>query len=128
MTTIIEQAQQAELALAAGLAFRIRELAHDIHAVVDALINSIQAAGASVISSSKRNCVAQRGYDRYLYKDRNLVGRFFTEPSNSDESSHVMGNWRVTTCHFLTLSALTLGHLIVARPWSDYEHSCAIRG
>jgi transposase len=43
----------------------------------DALIDSIQAAGAMAVIPPKRNRTMQRSYDRHLYKDRNLVERFF---------------------------------------------------
>lgn len=43
----------------------------------DALIDSIQASGAMAVIPPKRNRVEQRSYDRHLYKDRNLVERFF---------------------------------------------------
>ncbi len=43
----------------------------------DPLIDSIQATGAMVVIPPKRKRVVQRSYDRHLYKDRNLVERFF---------------------------------------------------
>jgi transposase len=43
----------------------------------DALIDSIQASGAMAVIPPKRNRLVQRSYDRHLYKDRNLVERFF---------------------------------------------------
>jgi transposase len=43
----------------------------------DDLIDSIQAAGAIAVIPPKRNRVVQRSYDRHLYKDLNLVERFF---------------------------------------------------
>lgn len=41
------------------------------------LIDSIQAAGAIAVIPPKQNRVVQRSYDRHMYKDRNLVERFF---------------------------------------------------
>lgn len=41
------------------------------------LIDSIQAAGAMAVIPPKQNRVVQRSYDRHMYKDRNLVERFF---------------------------------------------------
>lgn len=43
----------------------------------DALIDSIQTSGAIAVIPPKRNRVVARSYDRHLYKDRNLVERFF---------------------------------------------------
>jgi transposase len=43
----------------------------------DTLVDSIQASGAIAVIPPRRNRVVQRSYDRHLYKDRNLVERFF---------------------------------------------------
>lgn len=43
----------------------------------DDLIDSIQAGGAMAVIPPRRNRVVQRDYDRHVYKDRNLVERFF---------------------------------------------------
>jgi transposase len=43
----------------------------------DDLLNYIQANNAQAVIPPKRNRVVQREYDRHLYKDRNLVERFF---------------------------------------------------
>lgn len=43
----------------------------------DALIERIHASGAIAVIPPRRNRVVQRSYDRHLYKDRNLVERFF---------------------------------------------------
>ncbi len=41
------------------------------------LIESIEASGAIAVIPSKGNRLIQRAYDRHMYKDRNLVERFF---------------------------------------------------
>ncbi|MCW5233865.1 IS5 family transposase [Verminephrobacter eiseniae] len=43
----------------------------------DALIDSIQVAGATAVIPPRRNRVVQRSYDRHLYKECNVVERFF---------------------------------------------------
>jgi len=43
----------------------------------DAFIACIHAAGAHAVIPPRSNRIAQRPYDRHLYKDRNLVERFF---------------------------------------------------
>lgn len=43
----------------------------------DALIEVIEATGATVVIPPKKNHKTPRAYDRHLYKDRNLVERFF---------------------------------------------------
>jgi transposase len=41
------------------------------------LISTIEQAGAKVVIPPMMHRVDQRDYDRHLYKDRNLIERFF---------------------------------------------------
>ncbi len=43
----------------------------------DALVALINAAGARAVIPPRSNRHQQRAYDRHIYKDRNLVERFF---------------------------------------------------
>lgn len=43
----------------------------------DAFVARIHAAGAQAVIPPRSNRLEQRAYDRHLYKDRNLVERFF---------------------------------------------------
>ncbi len=43
----------------------------------DALVALINAAGAQAVIPPRSNRHQQRAYDRHIYKDRNLVERFF---------------------------------------------------
>jgi transposase len=43
----------------------------------DELVDIIEASGATVVIPPRKNRKEQRAYDRHLYKDRNLVERFF---------------------------------------------------
>lgn len=43
----------------------------------DAFVNLIQAQGAQSVIPPRSNRLIPRPYDRHLYKDRNLVERFF---------------------------------------------------
>lgn len=43
----------------------------------DALVARIQAMGAQAVIPPRSNRTEPRAYDRHLYKDRNLVERFF---------------------------------------------------
>lgn len=43
----------------------------------NAFIATIEASGAQAVIPARSNRLAQRAYDRHLYKDRNLVERFF---------------------------------------------------
>ena len=40
-------------------------------------VDNIEAQGAQAVIPPRSNRMTQRTYDRYLYKDRNLVERFF---------------------------------------------------
>lgn len=41
------------------------------------LVNRIRGQGAQAVIPPRRNRIDQRKYDQHLYKDRNLVERFF---------------------------------------------------
>lgn len=43
----------------------------------DAFIATIESQGAQAVIPPRSNRLTQRAYDRYLYKDRNLVERLF---------------------------------------------------
>lgn len=43
----------------------------------DALVQRIEHSGAQAVIPPKANRIVQRTYDRHLYKDRNLIERFF---------------------------------------------------
>ena len=43
----------------------------------DDFIHTIQAVGSEAVVPPRRHRKAQRGYDKHLYKARNLVERFF---------------------------------------------------
>lgn len=43
----------------------------------DELVDIIEVSGATVVIPPRKNRKEQRAYDRHLYKDRNLVERFF---------------------------------------------------
>ena len=43
----------------------------------DEFVRTIEAQGAQAVIPPRKNRTEQRDYDRHLYKDRNLVERFF---------------------------------------------------
>lgn len=43
----------------------------------DAFVDTIETRGAQAVIPPRSNRLTQRAYDRHLYKDRNLVERFF---------------------------------------------------
>ncbi len=45
----------------------------------DAIINHIKSISAEPVIPPKSNRIVQRFYDKYLYKDRNLIERFFNK-------------------------------------------------
>jgi transposase len=56
---------------------------HDPKAVIadkgydgDALVAAIEARGAEAVIPPKKNRIVLRGYDKHLYKERNLAERF----------------------------------------------------
>lgn len=75
----------------------------------DAILEKIEAAGATVVIPSKSNRKVQRAHDKELYKERNLVERFFNR----------LKHWRgLATRYEKTVeSYLALVHLVCARLW-----------
>jgi transposase len=71
--------QQADITQAEGLLLGIEAEAvvADKGYDADALIEHIEAGGATVVIPPKRNRREQREYDRNLYADRNKIERFF---------------------------------------------------
>jgi len=43
----------------------------------DPFITTIETAGAQAVIPPRSNRLTQRDFDRYLYRDRNLIERFF---------------------------------------------------
>ncbi len=43
----------------------------------DVLVQCIEQSGAQAVIPPKTNRIVQRAYDRHIYKDRNLIERFF---------------------------------------------------
>ncbi len=75
--------QRNDIALAHDL---IEDLARQAQVTIadkgydaDHLCESIAESGAQVVIPPKRNRTAKRDYDRDLYKERNLIERFFNK-------------------------------------------------
>lgn len=75
----------------------------------DAVVDRIEAAGASTVIPSKSNRKVQRPHDKELYKERNLVERFFNR----------LKHWRgLATRYEKTVeSYIAMVHLVCARLW-----------
>ena len=48
----------------------------------EAIVNRVRTSGAMAVIPPKRNRKAQREYDTFLYKERNLVERLFNKMKN----------------------------------------------
>ena len=48
----------------------------------DALVETIEKAGAEAVIPPRSNRLVKREYDKHWYKDRNLVERFFNKIKN----------------------------------------------
>jgi transposase len=75
----------------------------------DAVIKKIETAGALSVIPSKSNRTVQRPHDKELYKERNLVERFFNR----------LKHWRALATRYekTVESYLAMLHLICARLW-----------
>lgn len=75
----------------------------------DAVVEKIEAAGAIAVIPSKSNRKVQRPHDKELYKERNLVERFFNR----------LKHWRglATRYEKTAESYLAMVHLACARLW-----------
>ena len=58
--------------------FNARTVVGDKGYDADALVALIHASGAEAVIPPRSNRTEQRDYDRHVYKDRNLVERFFS--------------------------------------------------
>jgi transposase len=81
----------------------------------DAVVTKIESAGAVPVIPSKSNRKVQRSHDRELYKERNLVERFFNR----------LKHWRgLATRYEKTVeSFLAMAHLVCARLWLTLSSS-----
>jgi len=75
----------------------------------DALVAQINAAGAAAVIPPRSNRREQRAYDRHVYKDRNLVERFFNRLKQFRRIA--------TRYEKLALSFISLLNLVCAYIW-----------
>ena len=69
----------------------------------DALVAYIHALGAEAVIPPRSNRTEHRAYDRHVYKDRNLVERFF------NRLKQFRPHWPATSCPCSTSCAPTSG-------------------
>ena len=71
--------QIADIAEAAALieGIKAQSVIADKGYDANTFVDNIEAQGAQAVIPPRSNRLTQRAYDRHLYKDRNLVERFF---------------------------------------------------
>ena len=78
---------------------------HDAEAVIgdkgydgDGLVEAIEAGGASAVIPPRKNRIFKREYDKYTYKERNLVERFI---NRIKQYRRVATRYEKTACNFM---------------------------
>ena len=77
----------------------------------DALIALIKQIGAQVVIPPRRNRVEQRDYDHHLYKDRNLVERFF---GRLKQFRRIATRYEKLACNFLSMLNIACAYIGLA--------------
>jgi transposase len=77
----------------------------------DALIACIKQAGAQAVIPPRANRTEQRAYDRHLYKDRNLVDRFF---NRLKQFRRIATRHEKLARNFLSMLSLVRAHIWLA--------------
>ena len=77
----------------------------------DALIARIEHTGAQAVIPPRRNRIEPRDYDRHLYKDRNLVERFF---ARLKQFRRIATRYEKLARNFLSMLNLTCAYIWLA--------------
>ena len=77
----------------------------------DALVARIHAAGAQAVIPPRSNRTEKRAYDRHLYKDRNLVERFF---SRLKQFRRIATRYEKLACNFVSMLNLVCAYIWLA--------------
>jgi len=77
----------------------------------DALVAYIQAMGAEAVIPPRSNRTEQRAYDRHVYKDRNLVERFF---NRLKQFRRMATRYDKLACNFVSLLNLVCAYIWLA--------------
>ena len=101
----IEQAQ----ALIKG--FHTQAVIGDKGYDADALVACIEASGAQAVIPPRKNRNEQRPYDHDLYKERNLVERFF---NRLKQFRRIATRYEKLTCNFASMINLVFTYLWLA--------------
>ena len=74
----------------------------------DAFVRRIEAQGAQAVIPPRSNRIEQRGFDRHVYKDRNLVERFFNRLKQFRRIATRYDKLDITYLSFIHLAAISL--------------------
>ena len=77
----------------------------------DTLVALIHAAGAVAVIPPRSNRTEQRDYDRHVYKDRNLVERFF---SRLKQFRRIATRYEKLARNFISMLNLTCAYIWLA--------------
>ena len=78
----------------------------------DEFVKAIEAAEAMAVIPPRENRIEQRKYDKELYKDRNLVERFW---SRMKQFRRVATHYEKTACNFLGFVRVAAIMVLLAR-------------
>jgi transposase len=74
----------------------------------DAVVKAVEDMGAVAVIPPKSNRKIQREYDKFLYKERNLVERLFNKLKNFRRVATRYDKLDITFLGFIYLAAITL--------------------
>ena len=77
----------------------------------DTLVALITTAGATAVIPPRSNRIEKRDYDRHLYKDRNLVERFF---NRLKQFRRIATRYEKLACNFVSMLNLVCAYIWLA--------------
>ena len=60
----------------------------------DHFVTKVETSGAQAVIPPRSNQITQRSFDRHLYRDRNLIERFFARIKHFRRTPRAMGSLR----------------------------------
>jgi transposase len=78
----------------------------------DEFVKAIEVRGATAVIPPRENRIEQRKYDKDLYKDRNLVERFW---SRMKQFRRIATRYEKTACNFLGFVRVAAIMVLLAR-------------
>jgi transposase len=77
----------------------------------DECVRAIEAQGAQAVIAPRKRRAQPRDYDRHLYKDRNLVERFF---NRIKQFRHIATRYEKLAPNFLSMIQLVCAYIWLA--------------